>query len=114
MFDDRWVERLGVDVFTGAGVENHAVQRAPRLLDLFADLAHGLAVGQVTGDHQHLPGIAQCEHLQGCAFACTDRQVRTGSQQFFGQRGANAVAGARQPIPPWRRATHPVLLSVSQ
>ncbi|MCY1183589.1 hypothetical protein D9M73_242240 [compost metagenome] len=98
MLDNRRIELLGVHVLAGAGIEYHGVQRAPVLGNLFADLAHGLAVGQVTGHHQHLPRIALRQYFQLRHRARTDGQVRTGFQDFFGQGDTDAAAGAGQPV----------------
>ncbi|MNC72266.1 hypothetical protein D3C75_1232960 [compost metagenome] len=64
MLDDCRVELPGVHIFAGTGIEDDRVQRAPVLGNLFADLAHGLTVGQVAREHQHLSRKTLCQVFQ--------------------------------------------------
>ncbi|MOA08543.1 hypothetical protein D3C78_1283190 [compost metagenome] len=57
MLDQCVISRLPVNVLSRPGIDDHLIQGAPLPGDLFADLAHGLAVGQIAGHGQYLSWI---------------------------------------------------------
>lgn len=87
----------GVDVFTGAGVENRAVEGAP----LFGKaLGNGVDLGgfaEVARQYQYLAGEALGQYLQWLFPARAQGQMMAIAQQALGQGVADAAAGAGQP-----------------
>lgn len=91
------VKLLRVDIFTGAGIQNHRVQRAPVLCDAHADFAHLLMVAQVAGHNHDLPRIAFGKIPERFHRACGQGQSSAALEQRLGHVRANSAAGTCQP-----------------
>ncbi len=64
------LEMPGVDVLAAAGIEDHAVQRAPVRLDRRGDGTYLFAVGEVARQCQYPPRIASGKRQQRLGATC--------------------------------------------